>query len=179
MSTSTRSKPASPSSPEAGPEADRGRSGGLTKPVEVELEASRQRTVGWAIFGTIVGVLLVFKLGTVAVWGGYVMIAYGLYRAVELVQSFRHPAGKILISNEKIELPRALYRARPLVVEPKDVTAVYFLRKSVPWNRSAPVLIVELGKRALGFPRDWFASEADQRQVVHALLRQRGDLPED
>ena len=47
---------------------------------------------------------------------------------------------------------------------------MYFLRRSVPWNRAAPVLVVELGERRSLFPRDWFASEADQRHVVHALL---------
>jgi hypothetical protein len=32
------------------------------------------------------------------------------------------------------------------------------------------VLVVELGEKAMAFPRDWFATEADQRHVVHALL---------
>ena len=54
---------------------------------------------------------------------------------------------------------------------------MYFLRRSVPWNRSAPVLVVELGPKAMAFPRDWFASEADQRRIVHALLQVRGDVP--
>ena len=63
--------------------------------------------------------------------------------------------------------------SQPVKVAPTDVTAVYFLRRSVPWNRSAPVLIVELGARAMAFPRDWFASEADQRHVIHALLAKR------
>jgi hypothetical protein len=55
------------------------------------------------------------------------------------------------------------------------VTAVYFLRRSVPWNRSAPVLVIELGPKAMAFPRDWFASEADQRHIIHALMRTRDD----
>jgi hypothetical protein len=71
-------------------------------------------------------------------------------------------------------LPRGLHRAKALEMVPSAVTAVYFLRRSVPWNRSAPVLVIELGDRAMAFPRDWFASEADQRRVVHALL---GHLP--
>jgi hypothetical protein len=62
---------------------------------------------------------------------------------------------------------------RPVVVTPQDITAVYFLRRSVPWNHAAPVLIIELGAKAMAFPRDWFASEADQRHVVHALLRDK------
>jgi hypothetical protein len=36
-------------------------------------------------------------------------------------------------------------------------------------------LIIELGERAMAFPRDWFASEADQRHVIHAVLRAKGE----
>jgi hypothetical protein len=139
-------------------------------PVEIELETSRQRVISWTIFGIVFGALLVWKLGTVGVWAGYVLIAIGLYRAYELAMSFVHPAGKIVVSEKKVILPRGIHRAHPLTVEPSAVSAVYFLRRSVPWNRSAPVLVVELGSRTMMFERDWFASEADQRHVVHALL---------
>ena len=118
----------------------------------------------------ILGILLIWKLGTVGVWAGYVLIALGLYRTYLLVQTFRHPPGTIAVGDDKIALPRGLHRGAPLEVAPKDVTAVYFLRRSVPWNRAAPVLVVELGERALIYPRDWFASEADQRHVVHVLI---------
>lgn len=114
--------------------------------------------------------MLVLELGTVGVWAGYVLIVYGLYRAFQLVQSYRHPVGTIVVSDQHVKLPRGLHRGEPLEVKPGDITAVYFLRRSVPWNRAAPVLVVELGERAMLYPRDWFASEADQRQVVHALL---------
>jgi len=138
--------------------------------VEIELEVSRQRQISWAVGGTLLGLLMVWKMGTVAVWGGGVLIAIGLYRAFELVQSFRNPPGTIIVSDREVVLPRGLHQAKPLRVAPSEVTAVYFLRRSVPWNRSSPVLVVELGDKALAFPRDWFASEADQRHVVHALL---------
>jgi hypothetical protein len=114
--------------------------------------------------------LLVWKLGTVGVWTGYVLIALGLYRAFQLVQSYRNPPGTFVISAGEVVLPTGPHRRAPLTVATKDVTAVYMLRKSVPWSRAAPVLIVELGARALAYPRDWFASEADQRHLVHALL---------
>ena len=134
---------------------------------------SRQRIAAWAVFGTIIGVLLILQLGTVAVWGGFVLVAIGLFRAYQLAQTFMRPAGTIVVSDKEVSLPRGLHTANPLVVAPKDITAVYFLRRSVPWNRAAPVLIVEVGDKAMVFPRDWFASEADQRHVVHALLAQR------
>jgi hypothetical protein len=170
MSPSARSKSASQSSPETGLAS---KPTGKDGTVEIELEVSRQRAIGWTVFGVIIGALLVWKLGTVGVWGGYLLIAIGLFRAVQLVQSFLHPAGKIVVSDKEVVLPRGLHRGHPVKVPPDQVTAVYFLRRSVPWNRSAPVLIVELGDRAMAFPRDWFASEADQRHVVHALMRQR------
>jgi hypothetical protein len=148
-----------------------------TDSVEIELEASRERQIGWAVFGTLIGALLVWKLGTVGVWGGYAVLAWGLVRAVQLAMTIIYPPGKIRVSPSEVVLPRAAHRPNPLKVAPKEVTAVYFLRRSVPWNKSSPVLVIELGERAMAFPRDWFASEADQRHIVHALLALRGDLP--
>ncbi len=122
-------------------------------------------------FGLVVGGLLIWKLGTVGVWVGVVLLVVGAFRAWELVQTFLNPPGTIKVTDSEVSLPRGLNMARPVNVHPGDVTAVYFLRRSVPWNRSAPVLVVEIGSRALAFPRDWFASEADQRHVVHALMK--------
>jgi len=154
-------------------------SGSPLETVEIELEVSRQRWITWTIGGIVGGALLIWKLGTVGVWVGYVLIALGLFRGYQLAMSYLHPPGKFVISEDKVSLPRGVHRPRPLVLEPSAVTAAYFLRRSVPWNRSAPVLVVELGDKAMAFPRDWFASEADQRHVIHALLglRPRGDEP--
>lgn len=125
------------------------------------------------MFGLVVGALLIWKLGTVGVWVGVALVLIGLYRAWELVQTFLYPPGTIVVTKHEVTLPRGLCLPRPVKVAPSDVTAVYFLRRSVPWKHAAPVLIVELGAKAMAFPRDWFASEADQRHVVHALLRTR------
>ncbi len=140
-------------------------------PIEIELETSRQRPATMAAFSLIVGALLIWKLGTVGVWAGVVLLVLGAFRAWELAQTFLHPAGAIKVSDAQVVLPRGLHMSKPVTCAPGDVTAVYFLRRSVPWNKSAPVLVVELGDQAMAFPRDWFASEADQRHVVHALMR--------
>ena len=147
-------------------------------PLEIELEVSRQRSAGWTVFGIVVGALLVWKLGTVGVWAGFALIAAGLYHAWSLLQTFRHPPGTIVVSETSVTLPRGLCLPNPVVVAPSEVTAVYFLRRSVPWNHAAPVLVIELGEKAMAFPRDWFASESDQRHVVHALLRDKLTAPE-
>lgn len=201
MSPVSRSKPESPTSPESGDaptrdDAPKGevrdepapkiddapkasikdkRKGGN---VEVRLEVSRQRTIGWTIFGIIVGALLVWKLGTVGKWVGVALILIGGYRGWQLAQTFMYSPGTIKVTESEVTLPRGICMPKPLKIKPADVTAVYFLRRSVPWNRSAPVLVVELGPKALAYPRDWFSSEADQRHVVHALLRGRGGLPD-
>jgi hypothetical protein len=111
------------------------------------------------------------------VWGGIALVATGAYHAWNLMQTFLYPAGTIIVSDREVSLPRGLCMPRPVVAKPQDVTAVYFLRRSVPWNHAAPVLIVELGARAMAFPRDWFASEADQRHIIHALLRDKAAAP--
>jgi hypothetical protein len=178
MSTSPTSKPASPDSPPAGAETDeqdeddvRGDKPSPRRDVEVDLEVSRQRAISWTIGGIVFGILLIQHLGTVGVWAGFVLIAWGIFYAQFLVRSFVFPPGTIAVSEREVKLPRGLCRpGGALVVKPTDVTAVYLLRRSVPWNKAAPVLVVELGQRAMLFPRDWFASEADQRHVVHALL---------
>lgn len=181
-----RSKPASEKSPQAGDapdpvvaseggndsegaQPDKARASRLAEPTAIELEVSRQRSLGWTVFGLIVGGLLIWKLGTVGVWGGIVLVAMGVYHAWNLSQTLLYPPGAIVISAHEVTLPRGLCVPRPVVVKPQDITAAYFLRRSVPWNHAAPVLIVELGAKAMAFPRDWFASEADQRHVIHHL----------
>lgn len=180
-----RSKPASEKSPEAGNAPDpvvasadgKGDKAGddvapakdKRTPTTIQLEVSRQRSLGWTVFGLIVGALLIWKLGTVGVWGGVVLVAMGVYHAWNLVQTLLHPPGTIVVSDREVSLPRGLCMPRPVKARPQDITAAYFLRRSVPWNTASPVLIVELGAKAMAFPRDWFASEADQRHVIHHL----------
>lgn len=157
--------------------AARPRSGKSARPTQIELEVSRQRSAGWTLFGLVVGGLLIHALGTVGVWVGIGLVAVGAYQGWQLIQTLLHPPGTIAVSDQEVVLPRGLCVPRPVVVAPNEITAIYFLRRSVPWNRAAPVLIVEIGERAMVFPRDWFASEADQRHVIHAVLRAKGESP--
>lgn len=166
MSTSTRSKPASPSSPATGDDSSVRTE---SRDVEVELESPRQRLLSWTVFGIIFGAILVWKLGTVGVWVGWVLIALGLWRGFRLIQTFVYPPGAIRVSATKVVLPRRAHRPKPLEVTPADVTAAYLLRRSVPMYHAAPVLVVELGPRALLYPRDWFAEEKDMTMIANAL----------
>jgi hypothetical protein len=162
--------------PHDAPDRPRERSGSRSvRPVQVEFELPRQRLGGWTIFGLVVGALLIHGLGTVGVWAGIALVATGAYNAWQLIQTWIHRPGTISVSENEVVLPRGLCRPRPVVVAPRDITSIYFLRRSVPWNRAAPVLIVELGEQAMAFPRDWFASEAEQRIVFQAVLNAKGE----
>ena len=110
-----------------------------------------------------------------AVWAGVALVATGAYHAWNLAQTYLNPPGTIIVTDREVSLPRGLCVPRPVVVKPQDITAVYFLRRSVPWNRAAPVLVIEMGAKAMAFPRDWFSSEADQRHIIRALLRDKPD----
>jgi hypothetical protein len=147
------------------------------RPVHIELEVSRNSSIAWALFDLILGALLIRGLGTVGEWVGLALVVLGLYHAARLARTLIYPPGTIVVSEREVSLPRGLCAPRPVITTPKDITAIYFLRRSVPWNRVAPVLVVELGPRAMVFPRDWFASEADQRHVIHAVQRARGEAP--
>lgn len=143
---------------------------------KIELEVSRGISIRWTIMGFVLGGLLIWKLGTVGVWAGFALVAMGAYHAWKLAQTFLHPPGTIVVSDHEVSLPRGVCVPRPVLAKPSDITAAYFLRRSVPWNRAGPVLIIELGPKAMVFPRDWFASEADQRRVIHALLRDQAGV---
>jgi hypothetical protein len=136
----------------------------------VGFEVLRSRAVGWTVFGLVAGTLLVVMMGTVAQWIGAILIAVGVYSAWALARTYLFPTQKITVDDDGVSLPRGQCTnsvdRRPLA----DVTAVYFLRRSVPWTRAAPVLVVEAGGRAYTYPRDWFVNEAEQRQIIHAIL---------
>src|SRR5262245_30835004 len=110
MSPLMRSKPVSDSSRASGdvpdpadaaaarekPEKRSERAGVAIGAVEIDLEVSRQRSITWMILGIILGALLIWKLGTVAMWVGFVLIAMGLYHTWNLIQSLLHPPGTIV-----------------------------------------------------------------------------------
>ena len=138
--------------------------------LDITLESSVQGMAAWTVFELGFGALLIWSLGTVGAWVGVVMIVHGAFRLAELISLLAGSPGRLVVGDRVVRLPRGRTAARSFEVAPADVTAAYFLRRSVPWNHAAPVLVVELGHHALTYPRDWFGSEADQRHAIHALL---------
>jgi hypothetical protein len=126
----------------------------------------RYRHLAWLCFGVIAGALFVWKLGIVGQWVGVVLVVVGAYAGYSFARTLLFPAGSIVIADDGATLPRGLCRGAPMRFPYKDVAHAYLLRRSVPWTRAAPVLVIEAGGKAFTYPRDWFLSEADQRRVV-------------
>jgi hypothetical protein len=137
--------------------------------VAVELAHSRGSHVRWVLIGGALGIACVLGLGTLGKVLGVVLLLLAAWAAFKLVLTYLNPPGTIVVDGDEVSLPRGLCRGAPAKVGKGEVTAAYFLRRSVPWTKAAPVLIIEVGKDAFAYPRDWFASEADQRRVLEAL----------
>lgn len=137
--------------------------------VAVELEHARGHHARWVVIGGVIGVLCVLKLGTLGKGVGVLLMALAAWAAYKLVRTYVHPPGTLVVDGDRVQLPRGLCRGAPTELARGAVTGAYFLRRSVPWTRAAPVLVVEAGGKAFVYPRDWFAAEADQRRVLEAL----------
>lgn len=191
MSNKAKSKPGSASSPLDGkPEAEAAEAAeavsGKAKPsrdgktapetVAVYLESDRNRRAWWTIAGLVLGGMLFWKLGTVASAIGLALMAIGAYHAWFLLRTLRFdPGALVLYGDQTVQLPLGLCRGKERREPAKHVRAAYFLRHKVPMNHTAPVLVVEVAApnspaQALTYPRDWFASEADQRRFLQAIL---------
>lgn len=137
--------------------------------VAVTLAHARGAHLRWTLIGGALGVACVLMLGTLGRGLGIVLLVMAAWAAFKLVLTFLHPPGTIVVDGDDVSLPRGLCHGSPSKVARGDVSAAYFLRRSVPWTKAAPVLVVEVGAKAFAYPRDWFASESDQRRVLDAL----------
>jgi hypothetical protein len=137
--------------------------------IAVDLAHTRGSHLRWTLVGGGLGVACVLMLGTLGKGVGLVLLVLAAWAAFKVFLTYRHPPGTIVIDGEEVALPRGLCQGQPSRLKRGDVTAAYFVRRAVPWTRAAPVLVVEAGGQAYAYPRDWFASESDQRRVLDAL----------
>lgn len=137
--------------------------------LEIDLEHMRYRHLSWMGMGLVVGSLLVWKLGTVGVWVGVVLMVVGAIATYSFVRTLMFPPGTIAIDDGGVQLPHGLCKGPPATFKLAEIAHAYLLRRAVPWTRAAPVLVIEAGGRAFSYPRDWFLTEADQRRIVRDL----------
>jgi hypothetical protein len=144
------------------------------QPIEVTLVHARRSHASWTAFGLVIGVLLLWKLAIIGKILGAVFLVIAAFAARSLIRTLLHPPGTIRVAADQVDLPDGLCRGKQHSFPLAEVHHAFFLRRAVPWTRAGPVLVVEAGDGALTYPRDWFASEADQRQVLDAINERLG-----
>lgn len=163
----TKPEAATKAKPEAEPTVTGDGKAGV---VTIELHHARNHHLRWVVLGLVLGGLCVTQLGTLGQAAGVVLLGLAGWAAFRVVETLRHPAGTLVIGDAKVSLPRGLCRGEPLELARTAVTAGYLLRKAVAWHQAAPVLVIEADGKVLSYPRDWFATEADQRRALDALV---------
>jgi hypothetical protein len=141
---------------------------------QIPLEHGRWRHFGWLAVGGALGVFLVMKLGTVGKGLGVVLLLLGVVNLIRFARTLYRSAGAIAVSEESVRLPEGLCRARAHTVEYRGIRHAFFLRRAVPWTRTGPILVIETDRGVFTYPRDWFATDSDQRRIAHAIHRRLG-----
>ncbi len=164
----------------AGTEAGRGKSSrrnkrrDVSEPTSVSLIHARWRAFAWAMASIGVGLLLLIKLGVVGKVIGVLLILASLFAVRSFVLTLLNEPGDIDVDRDEVTLPRGLCRSRAVTVPVKQLRHAYFLRRAVPWTHTGPLLIVETEQGVFQYPRDWFATDSDQRRVAAALNHRLG-----
>ena len=142
------------------------------KPLSITLLHGRGRHLGWVLFGGVGGGTLLLHFGTLGKVIGGLLALIALQQAARAVQTLVRKPGTFRVDGDSVQLPTGLCQGEELKLERAQIDHVFFLRRSVPWTQAGPLLVVEAQGKSYSFPRDWFASDSDQRRVETALNRQ-------
>jgi hypothetical protein len=173
-------------SPATGVQTEAGTSsGGLGSPpvaassdesLVVQLYHARWRHFAWMVVLGGLGILLFASLGAFGRLAGLVLLAAAIPSGLEFVRTLAHDAGTIGVSSQGVALPPRLCAGTIAELSFRDVKHAYFLRRMLPWMTTGPLLVVETARGTFAYPRDWFASESDQRRVVSTINRRLARL---
>jgi hypothetical protein len=140
------------------------------------MQHARWRHFGWVFFGLVVGCFLLWKFGAVGKGVGVVMLGMGIHHGVSFLRTILHPPGTFHLKKDALVLPAGLCRGTNIELSESELHHVFFLRKAVPWTKAGPVLVIEARGQVHTYPRDWFASDSDQRRIALALNRRLGRI---
>ncbi len=120
MTSRTSGKPDPASDDLPAPEAARGAGERLA----IDFIHARGQHLRWILIGGIVGALCIRSLGTLGQVAGVALVAWGLWNAWKFAQTFRFPAGTVVVAGDDVELPRGLCRGAPakLALAPNATT---------------------------------------------------------
>ena len=143
---------------------------------EVELAHGRWRNGFWALVSLLAAGFFVLRMGSFGMLAGGAILVSAWTSVKGFVLTLVHPAGSIVIRETELVLPRGLCAGDSLTMPLADLRHAYLLRRFVPWNATAPILVVETNRGTFEYPRDWFAVDQDQRRISTALNRRLGLL---
>jgi hypothetical protein len=166
-----------------GPDRGKGRQGKGTRkrtnasePASAPLHHARWRHLSWAVALIALGIVLIVKVGAVGKAIGLVALLFALREGWLFACTLLYPPGQIEVDADHVTLPRGLCRPNPVTLPVTQVQHAFFLRRTVPWTTTGPVLVVETELETFSYPRDWFATDSDQRRIVTALNHRLGRL---
>ena len=139
--------------------------------LQVPLYHARWRHFAWAAFLVGIGALLFVSLGSFGRIAGVALLAFAIPPTIEFARTLAHEAGTIGVSSQGVALPPRLCAGLSAEMSFGDVKHAYFLRRVLPFMTTGPLLVVETARGTFAYPRDWFASETDQRRVVNTINR--------
>jgi hypothetical protein len=138
----------------------------------VPLYHARWRHFVWAIVLGGLGALFVASFSGLGRGLGLVLLALAVWPSLEFFRTLAHEAGSIAASaSTGLALPPRLCAGRRAEVPLTEVKHAYFLRRELPWMTTGPLLVVETRRGTFAYPRDWFASEQDQRRLIVTINR--------
>jgi hypothetical protein len=156
--------------------ARKGARAGESGDLQVTLEHGRWRHFGWVVVGLLGGAFLLWKLGAVGKGAGVLLLGLAALNVFRFVRTLVRAPGVIDVREDAVRLPQALCHKDSHELPFDQIRHAFFLRRAVPWTRTGPILVIETAGRVFTYPRDWFASDSDQRRVALAINRRLGRL---
>jgi hypothetical protein len=137
----------------------------------VPLYHARWRHFVWAIVLGGLGALFMVSFSGLGRGAGIVLLALAVWPTIEFARTLAHDAGAIGASTTALALPPRVCAGQRAEVPLAEVKHAYFLRRELPWLTTGPLLVVETRRGTFAYPRDWFASEQDQRRLIVTINR--------
>jgi hypothetical protein len=144
--------------------------------LEISLAHARWRHLLWGSVALAAAVFVAVRMGQLGWVLGAICAVYGVSSTWAFIQTLLHDPGTVIVRDDELVLPTALCSGTSVTTPLADLRHAYLLRRALPWNHAGPVLVVETRQRVFQYPRDWFAGENDQKNIVTAVNRRLGRL---
>lgn len=140
-------------------------------PLSVPLDGGRTRHLIWFVATAAIGGALLIFMGILAQLLGAALLVLAAVHGWRALRTFLYEGRRIEIGTDQLTLPTAACGGTLAEIPVADIHHVFFLRHAASWAATGPVLVIETADSVRTYPRHWFLSEADQRQVASTIRR--------